>query len=333
MVAAGALYLAFRGVNLREVVKILLGVKVWITAAAIAFYFVSQLIFVARWYMLLRVQGIDIGYWPAVRLHLLGLLYNNYLPSSVGGDSLRAWYVTKHTEKKLEAALSVLVDRAVGLFGLVLMAIVGYWFIPLESRQQLTKSYMEIKLVRQLAEYEWFFLWATAIITAVMVLLISTSKGRTFVYRATKKISHRGADLLGKVYAAMRIYYGKKLALFWAVLLTFACQGMFIVGLWFIGKGMHIQADMKYYFVFFPISWVIGMLPISLGGLGVVEGPIMIMFSLVGVPKDPASALAWAQRFLWLIGSLPGVVIHLMGAHLPKDFSIEFKDRTTNEHE
>jgi len=116
-VAAVALYIAFRGEDLGQVAEVLLGLKLWVLAAVLGIFFISQLIFVARWNMLLRVQSIKIGFWSAVRLHLLGLFYNNCLPTSVGGDFLRAWYVTRHTDKKLEAALSVFVDRAVGLTG------------------------------------------------------------------------------------------------------------------------------------------------------------------------------------------------------------------------
>ena len=37
-------------------------------------------------------------------------------------------------------------------------------------------------------------------------------------------------------------------------------------------------------------------------------------------------ALALSQRLVWLFGSLPGVVIHLIGAHLPKDFFLDYDD-------
>ena len=55
------------------------------------------------------------------------------------------------------------------------------------------------------------------------------------------------------------------------MLLTFACQGVFIIGVWLVGKNIGVEAHFKYYFIFFPLSWVIGSLPISVGGAGVTE--------------------------------------------------------------
>jgi hypothetical protein len=298
-------------------------------AAALAIYIFSQLIFVARWYMFLRVQSIRIGYWPAVRLHFLGLFYNNCLPSAVGGDLLRAWYVTKHTDKKVEAALSVVVDRVIGLAGLFLMAIGGIWLVPAQSRREMFESYSQIGLVRWTVTHKWPILIITSVFTAAVLLLLSQKSGRTWIYKMVAKVSQRGADSLTKIRKAVQIYWGKKLALIAGLLLTFACQGVFVLALVLLGKEIGIAADAKYYFIFFPISWLLGTLPISPGGGGVVEWSVKVMFIQVsGVTGEQALALALWQRLLWLIGSLPGAVIHMMGVHLPKDLSIDYGGET-----
>ena len=94
----------------------------WFFAGIVAAFVVSQAILASRWWLLLRTQGIHINIWAAIRLHFLGLFYNNAMPGSVGGDLIRAWYVTKHTEKKFEAVLSIFVDRFVGLLSSLIMA-------------------------------------------------------------------------------------------------------------------------------------------------------------------------------------------------------------------
>ena len=123
------------------------------------------------------------------------------------------------------------------------------------------------------------------------------------------------------------------------MLLTFACQGVFIIGIWMVGKNIGVEAHVKYYFIFFPLSWVIGSLPISVGGAGVTEWWLKDIFVRVcGVPGELALVLALCQRFLWIFGSLPGLVIHVAGAHLPdeekyepaglaeaEEFSIDYK--------
>jgi len=39
-----------------------------------------------------------------------------------------------------------------------------------------------------------------------------------------------------------------------------------------------------------------------------------------------ALALALCQRFIMLFASLPGALIHMIGAHLPKDFFVDYQE-------
>ncbi len=74
------------------------------------------------------------------------------------------------------------------------------------------------------------------------------------------------------------------------------------------------------------MAWVFGAIPVSIGGVGVVEGFLVIMFTqFAGVEAEAALALALCQRIVWMITSLPGAAIHLIGAHLPKDFFVDYE--------
>jgi uncharacterized protein (TIRG00374 family) len=321
-VAGTALYLAFRGESLKQVSKVLLGLNLWIFAAALGIYIVSQLIFVTRWSLLLRAQSIKIGFWPAVKLHFLGLFYNNCLPSSVGGDLLRAWYVTKHTDKKLQAALSVFVDRVVGLTGMLIMASFCYWFIPVQSSNQFESQPVRINLLQHINEYRWILIGIAIVIVGITAVCMFTVWGQTVGRRFLHLAYHKSAVVLGEVREAIRIYYNKKLVLVGAILLTFCSQGIFIVGMMLIGFSIGITAHIKYYFIFFPVSWLLGALPISVGGAGIMEWWLKVIFMQVcAVSSEQALALALSQRLIWLFGSLPGAGIHLIGAHLPKEGS------------
>ncbi|MHC4205555.1 MAG: lysylphosphatidylglycerol synthase transmembrane domain-containing protein [Planctomycetota bacterium] len=332
VVAGGALYLAFMGENFAEVVEVLLGLNLWIFAGAMGFYVIGQLIFVARWRLLLKVQSIHIGFWPAVRLHLLGLFYNNCLPGAIGGDLPRAWYVTRHTDKKLEAALSVFVDRVIGLIGMLIMAFGCYWFIPEESREEGFKGIfdfrfpnLDLKICNRQLAIEDVIIWLGAVFAVVIVLFVSNRRGRMLLERIFSFIRRHGASILGKVRQSIRIYCHKWPAIVCALLLTFCCQSITVVAMWLVGRELGIDVPAKYYFIFFPISWMLGAVPISVGGLGIMEGWLKMMFMRVGtISSKNALALALCQRLIFLIVSLPGAVIHLIGAHLPKDFFIDY---------
>ena len=125
-VAVVAIAWVLRGQDWQELGKVFQDLNLGYFVLSLATYALAQLVIAFRWWLLLRAQSIRISVLATFRLHFLGLFYNNVMPSSVGGDLLKAWYVTRHTEKRLEGALSVFIDRVVGLGGMVLMAVVAY---------------------------------------------------------------------------------------------------------------------------------------------------------------------------------------------------------------
>jgi len=323
-VAAGALYLAFRGENLSQVAKGLSEIRLWVFALAMLVYIGGQLVFVVRWSLLLKVQSIHIGFAPAVRLHMLGLFYNNCLPGAIAGDLPRAWYVTHHTDKKVEAALSVFVDRLVGLTGIVVMAFCSYWFIPAGGAGEEVKVSFKMNPFAALASHKWVILGVCAGVAVVVLAIAATGWGRKRLRRVFELVSTRGGRLLGKMRDAMRVYLSKAWAIGVALLLTFCCQGLHVVAMWLVGREIGVEAGIKYYFIFFPISWLLGAVPVSIGGLGIMEGWLKVMFQRVGdVSGGQALVLGLCQRMILLFASLPGVVIHLLGGHLPRDISEE----------
>jgi len=126
----------------------------------------------------------------------------------------------------------------------------------------------------------------------------------------------------------MAVYCRKPLILFIAFILTVGAQIVVITGFWILGVNMGIDAGIKYYYVFFTLMWVVAALPITIGGIAVMEGGLVYLFvHVVGVEPEAALALALCQRVVWMVASIPGAVVHLIGAHLPKDFFIDSNER------
>lgn len=76
---------------------------------------------IVRWYLLVRSLNIPFTLWRAFQLGLLGLFGNTFLPGAVGGDFFKAYFLAKDSPGQRTAAVStVLTDRGVGLFGLIL---------------------------------------------------------------------------------------------------------------------------------------------------------------------------------------------------------------------
>lgn len=79
-----------------------------------------------RWYWLVRAQDLPFTLRDAFRLGLVGYFFNTLLPGSVGGDLLKAAFLAREQKRRTVAISTILIDRGVGLWGLVaLMAAVG----------------------------------------------------------------------------------------------------------------------------------------------------------------------------------------------------------------
>ena len=316
LVAAGALYLVLRGQNWGELYEAIKQLNLLVLTCSVLLFYLANLAISYRWYRLLMSQGIDVNLLPTVKIHFLGMFYNNVMLSAVGGDLLRAWYITHHTHKRLEAAFSVLIDRIIGLCSLILMALGFYWLFPLKNTTQKIKFEMGLNLTEILSENKSLIL----VISAILIVLVAG----VFLYPLTRKKIYKAyqaiADRMHKVLDAIKLYCRKPVTMFFSMILTFIGQSLAIISCWFIGKTMGIPAPFKYYFVFFPVCWVVAALPISIGGIGVTEGALVMMFRLIpDVTLEQALILAICWRIIYLLGGLPGIFIHLCGAHLPAD--------------
>jgi len=283
-------------------------------AGIVLVFVLSQLILASRWWLLLRTQHVHISIWAAVRLHFLGLFYNNFMPGSLGGDLIRAWYVTKHTHHRFEAALSVFVDRLVGFLSSVLTA--GFfYFVLLGNRDLGLGGKGEVEATARASHHIWWISGLALFALAVFVILILPA-GR----RLAGKVWEICLHLARKFWKAAVVYSHSPWSILGAFGLTFLLQGIVITAFWLMGRHIGITASAKYYFVFFPLTWALGAIPISVGGAGLVEGGLVGLFTFVaGVPAELALAIALCQRVVWMAAALPGAVIHLTGRHLPKE--------------
>lgn len=294
--------------------------------ALLIFMFANSII-ALRWYTLLKAQHIEIPFTAALKIHFLGLFYNNIMISSVGGDMLRIWYIVQHTHKRLEASLSVFVDRIIGLSTMVLMALGFYFLFPVDNittqaadaSTDTEKTKSAGGLMSMISEHKMLIIGVITAIFALLIILMLIPKTRRFI------ISHlvNMASHHKRVKTTIVLYCTKPLTIIFAMFLTFCAQSTVVVGFWLIGQSMDIGAPAKYYFVFFPIAWVIGALPISIGGLGVQELGLVGLFATIG---GGGKALAICQRFIFIFAALPGLFVQFMGAHLPKhkkDFLVD----------
>jgi uncharacterized membrane protein YbhN (UPF0104 family) len=263
-------------------------IPLWAFAVAIVLVAANVVAGAVRWRVLMRAYGASRipGLAALVRLYFVAFFYNNYLPGAVAGDVARA-VVTRDAfgEEGATGALAVvLVERALGLFGLFALLAVGLVTTPgaLDRR----------------ALWWWTVLGSAGSLALVAAIPLA----RTIGARLPARLA-RMAQIAGKL-PALR----EGQAFGTAVALSIATQALIAAAGWVLLVQLAPIAPAASLLVV-PLAAATAFLPITVGGAGAREAVyVALCGSLFGMPQ--ADALA-ASLGLWLthliVGGLGGV--------------------------
>ncbi len=278
-------------------------------AAAVGCFAAAALLIAVRWWYLLRVLGIRLRLWESVRLTFLGYFFNQIVPGMISGDLVKAWYVFRHTERKPAALVSIFVDRIVGLLEFALLAAAvllwlaasGRW----DHRFQLPAAGVAVVLAA-----------IAAGVAAVTISPLRRLLARTVAFGPLK----RPLAVAGQAVAMYRRRVG---ALARALGMTTVSQVIHVAGVLLIGRALGLPIEWYEYFLYVPLAYIIAAVPVSPGGLGVLEWCFVTFFAAGDASVSEAMALALLARLGPIIVSLPGLVVAVTGPKLPRPESIE----------
>ena len=114
-----------------------------------------------KWQILLRAQGVRVPFGAVLRFLFTGFFFNNFLPANVGGDVMRGYGLARYTDRTADAAVSVIVDRIVGLIAYMSTAAVA--------------AIVAVNLAGQhaLQQVEWVAIVALAALAGLFAMLLS----------------------------------------------------------------------------------------------------------------------------------------------------------------
>lgn len=275
---------------------------------ALALFILAVVVHAVKWYILLKAQGIKAPLWALVNYNFVGAFFNNFLPANVGGDVMRGFGLARYTERSAEAAVSVIVDRIMGLGAFMFTAVVAAW-----AAVGLVAQGQDQTVKQNLIQVELLALAGMGLIAGGFAVLLSRRlrhlAGQLFKISFLKPLAplyHRISEAFG----AYRYQYG---ALLWAFILgvvVVLLTGLVDVA---IVAGLHGTIDPVYIFLFNPIIAILLIAPISIGGLGTGSVLYVYFYGLVGVPAALAFALSLIKQAVIYLGSVPGGILWLRG--------------------
>jgi len=281
-------------------------VKVPLLLCAIGGFFLSLLIVAVRWWLLLRIQEIHIRLWESVRLTFLGQFFNAVVPGTVGGDLIKAYYVSRGTSRKAAAMVSVFVDRIMGLTELTLLAAVMLavvWVGGLASFEELRTPAGAV----------------AAIMAIVIVMLTFLLSGRfrrmlhlQWLYKRLPIAHHIAAA--GE---AATLYRRRIGGLIRAMMITFGAHVIWVGSIGLIGVSLSLPTPWYNYFVYVPLIYTLGSVPLTPGGVGIVEKFYVVFFVSAQLEPSMILPLAMLARLFDILRGLPGAVVAVAGPKLP----------------
>ena len=256
----------------------------------------TLLLGVVRWRMVLRIQGLDLSMARALEISLVAHFFNSFLLGSTGGDLLKAYYAARETHhKKPEAVVTVVVDRIIGLFAMLLFACL----MMLPNWQMLSRH-------RPLAAISWmvFALMSGCGIFVLLSFWGGVSRpwpqARAWMRRLPK------GDVLERALDASRQFGKHPLFLVKMLLISMAVNVFCVLHIMTLAWGMKLSIPPMALFVIVPVIVCLSALPISPSGIGVRENLYVLMLGVKEINVDATAALslsllAYAGFLSWSI--------------------------------
>ncbi len=287
--------------DLPGIATVLKNVSPYYFLASILFNISAVVVVSERLRMILAVQKLKISLGESVYLTFIGNFFNNFLPTSIGGDLVKAYYATKKSERKLESFSAVFFDRFFGFLSIGLLAFLG---LVLMNRR--------IKDPQIL----WGCLIFSAVVLAAFVLFLNKSMTKAIFSRLLHLPAFQKDSKLRKLYNALNAYKEHKSIVTKLILISLAAQVLSVVLLYCIIRGISQDVSFLNLLLIMPLVSVASMIP-SINGLGVREGAFVIFLGEF-ISKENAAAVSILFLANILITSFIGGVLYLFSAKLYK---------------
>jgi uncharacterized membrane protein YbhN (UPF0104 family) len=285
-------YILTQEVHTADLRAAMSGLDLRLIALGAVLYLFGQALSAVKWRVLGRSVGFQQPLGAYVRFYFIGMFFNVFGPSTLGGDVVRALYLGDGRRPVL-AASSVVFDRISGLAVLMAMGAVALVAAPqYQFPWPLTAAVV-------LGGVGLIFAWWTL---PMLICLLPTHN------RVRRQVEHDLAP-----------FWRDRVMLVRVMALSLAFHLSQVVLQWVLAHAAGAQVPLSYCLVFHPLLAFVTALPVSVSGLGVREGSYMFFLGRIGIAEPVAVTIGLLWWCVTLIGgAVGGVVFVASGARLPR---------------
>jgi uncharacterized protein (TIRG00374 family) len=265
--------------------------------AAVGLSFLTYYFASLRWRILIPR---NIAITRLFAINMIGAFFNSCMPGIIGGDAVRAYYLSKEFKKNgndlqfpaqhqpaltenVIAIATVFIDRYAGFVALMIIGMIAFPFGITYLHGTPVKCLMPV-----------FF---------VSFLLISVV---IFKFRVGEKLK-----FLSGFYKHFQTYLLKKDVLIKVFLYSVLIQIISIFSLYILSYGLSLKLSFLSLLIFVPIITFVTLIPISISGLGLREGAFVLLLGTQGVSSDASMTLSIVWFISMLTANLWGLVEYI----------------------
>lgn len=301
IVSVSLLVLLLTRIEISSLITSIQGIDIGYLLAAIVSFILYIFLWAGRWQLFINDTKIVVPFLKTVKTLLIGFAIALFLPSAVGTDIGRTFDMARSEEQKLAIVSTVLMDRLLGLLTVVGMALVA---IAIIGYQYLNEGLL-VGLV------------AVAVIFGVgWMLFFNKSLMRRFVWTLDLPIINRFAPTIKELYSTIYEMQRKRRLFLTALVVSILTVMAEIVAVIMLSYALGAFVDPVFFFFFMPIVWVILIVPISLGGLGIREAVFSFFFTQVGMVASDAIALSLLYYTLYAVTGIAAGIFPLVAGIL-----------------
>lgn len=294
VISASLLGLLIWQLGTDTLLRVLRDASWWLPASAVFMLTLQTALSAGKWFLLLRKQGVTIGYGSLLKTYLIGNFINLFMPSVVGGDAYRAVRVSRYTSGVARALPSIIVDRVTGIAALLFVGATGLTLLVSPESLLLAVGAQVVVLL------------------ALFALLIGP------IGRLLQRLSPDALFGIPRVATMVVTALAPSVTLAAVIGLALVFQFNTVIINWVYSLLIGVDVPLTTLLLIVPVVYLAEAVPISINGLGVREATYTAMFMQLGLPAEYGLLLGLTVSAMRYVAGIVGGVLFAVDSFLPE---------------
>ncbi len=295
-VSLGLLAFVLSRIHIPNLLQVISSAHLFYLIVAMTVYLLGQAVSSVRWALLARPLGFEHSFKKFAVLYFIGMFFNLFAPSTIGGDLGRVLFLARGREQNQErgwkestayALISVITDRAIGMAVMVWIGAAALALFPMYSLPLMIR-------------YPTF---AIALAFPVGWMLLPS---------LNRFLQRREYSIGRNLHRAVETYSSNRSVILQTIGLSFLVHFLQVWIQIIVGRSLDIEIPWSYSFIVYPLVGLFSALPVSLSGIGLREGGYLYLLRQIDVSSDKAIAFGILWFVIVALDSLLGGVVFIL---------------------